>query len=96
MVPLRGCLGPPPDEHAVRLISAGKHDLAIRCLTRVIEHSPDFAEAHNQRAIVHFLKEDYPSSIADCLQTLELNSYHFGAAAGLGHCYAALGDLGRR
>jgi tetratricopeptide (TPR) repeat protein len=79
--------------HAVRLISENKLDRAIGCLTRILSHRPGFAEAYNQRAIAHFLKEDYSASIADCLQALKLNPYHFGAAAGLGHCYAAQGQL---
>jgi hypothetical protein len=31
-------------------------------------------------------------SIADCRRTLDLNPFHFGAAAGLGQCQLQIGD----
>jgi tetratricopeptide (TPR) repeat protein len=78
---------------AVRLIGNGMLDEAISCLTKLLRAYPTFAEAYNQRAIAWFLKEDYVHSAADCRQTLRLNPWHFGAMAGLGHCYASLGKL---
>jgi tetratricopeptide (TPR) repeat protein len=53
----------------------------------LIREYPDFAEAYNQRAIVHFNRGAYTAAIADCEATLRLNPYHFGAAAGMGQCY---------
>ena len=53
----------------------------------------DFAEGYNQRAIAYFMLEELSKSIEDCKKTSELNRYHFGALAGMGHCYLKLGDL---
>lgn len=63
-------------------------DLAIRHFSRAIQIDPTFAEAYNQRALANYLKEDFEPSIADCNKVIELMPLHFGAWAGLGHCYA--------
>lgn len=63
-------------------------DLAIRHFSRAIQIDPTFAEAYNQRALANYLKEDFEPSIADCKKVIELMPLHFGAWAGLGHCYA--------
>jgi tetratricopeptide (TPR) repeat protein len=59
-------------------------------LDALITRSPNFAEAYNQRAILHFQTEEWQKSAADCERVLKLNPYHFGAAAGLGRCYMEL------
>jgi tetratricopeptide (TPR) repeat protein len=63
------------------------HDRACR----LIRQAGWFAEAWNQRAIANYCYERYDESIRDCQQALELNPYHFGAAAGMGQCYLKLG-----
>jgi tetratricopeptide (TPR) repeat protein len=55
--------------------------------TSLIAESPTFAEAFNQRAILHFRTGNYAKSILDCEKTLRLNPYHFGAACGLAQCF---------
>lgn len=60
-------------------------------LDALIERAPHFAEAYNQRAILHFQMEEWQKSIADCERVLQLNPYHFGAAAGMGRSYVELG-----
>lgn len=68
-------------------------DAAIEKFEEAISRNPDFAEAYNQRAIVYFLLEHWDESMADCQTTIRLNAYHFGALAGIGHCYLKKGDL---
>jgi tetratricopeptide (TPR) repeat protein len=68
-------------------------DRAMEHFSRAIELDPTFAEAYNQRAIVHYLREAYEDSIADCLRTIERMPCHFGAWAGMGHCHAHGGRL---
>ena len=53
----------------------------------LIEKTPRFAEAYNQRAIVYFRMGDMPKSIADCEKALRLNPFHFGAAGGMAQCF---------
>ncbi|HVX10409.1 MAG TPA: tetratricopeptide repeat protein [Pirellulales bacterium] len=60
---------------------------AIARSTALIHEAPHFAEAWNQRAIAWYGLGNYPESIADCNEALELNPYHFGAASGIGQCY---------
>jgi tetratricopeptide (TPR) repeat protein len=64
---------------------------AIGHFDRAIAESPDFAEAYNQRALAHYLMENYEPSIADGAAAVERMPCHFGALAGMGHCYAHLG-----
>ncbi len=59
-------------------------------LSKLIERSPNFAEAYNQRAILSFRLKDFEYSAADCEKVLKLNPHHFGALAGLGQCYLQL------
>ena len=62
----------------------------VTLLTALIRKAPGFAEAYNQRAILHFQAQEYDKCAADCRRVLELNKQHFGAAAGLGRCYLRL------
>jgi tetratricopeptide (TPR) repeat protein len=60
---------------------------ALAGLDALILRAPEFAEAYNQRAIVHFRLKQFDRCVSDCEKVLELNSHHFGAQAGLGQCY---------
>jgi tetratricopeptide (TPR) repeat protein len=64
---------------------------ALTHFNRAIDLDPTFAEAYNQRAIVHYLQERYIESIEDCHRAVSRMPCHFGAWAGMGHCYAHLG-----
>jgi tetratricopeptide (TPR) repeat protein len=64
----------------------------LREATALIREAPWLAEIWNQRAIAHFGLAHYGPSIQDCRQALEINAYHFGAAAGMGQCYLRQGD----
>jgi tetratricopeptide (TPR) repeat protein len=80
---------------ARNLISLGRLREAEVLATRLIEEAPDFAEAHNQRAIAVCFQGRFADSAADCLKVLELNPFHIGALDGLGQCYLGLGDRRR-
>jgi tetratricopeptide (TPR) repeat protein len=64
---------------------------AVETFTRIIEQRPDFAEGWNKRATLHFLLGDYERSLRDCDEVVKRNPYHFGALAGYGQIYLALG-----
>jgi tetratricopeptide (TPR) repeat protein len=76
---------------AIRLTEQDCLDKALAEMDSLVKTAPDYAEAFNQRAIVRFLKSDYPGAIQDYQQAAALNPIHFGALAGVGHCHAALG-----
>jgi tetratricopeptide (TPR) repeat protein len=75
----------------ITLNTAKRYHEAHERAGRLAEQAPWFAEAWNQRAIANYCLERYEESIRDCRQALELNAYHFGAAAGMGQCYLKLG-----
>ena len=70
---------------------AGDMDKAFVSLEEAISDSPDFAEAYNQRAIIHFNLRAFADSVEDCLFTLELMPVHYAALAGMGQCLLQLG-----
>ncbi len=61
-------------------------------LTELIGDQPDFAEAWNRRAVLHYTQSRYRQSLHDCQKVIELNPIHFGALHGMGLCYAMLGE----
>jgi tetratricopeptide (TPR) repeat protein len=80
-------------ERAVKWIGDAHLPQAIALLEHAIEQNPKFAEVQNQLAIALFLSGRYEESIESCRLALRLNPHHFGAMAGLGHCYASLGQF---
>ena len=76
----------------MRLNTAQRFSAAVRRATDLIERAAWFAEAWNQRAIAHFSLQQYDEAIHDCSQALEINPYHFAAAAGMGQAYLERGD----
>lgn len=80
-------------DHNSRLRAAACDPDAVRAraeLDQLIEKAPDFAEVYNQRAIWFFKRGEFGRAVDDCEAVLRLNSYHFGAAAGLGECFLKL------
>ena len=71
-------------------MGAGKFKLALQRFDAVIAARPDFAEAWNRRATLHYLAGDYQESLADIEKVLELEPRHFGALSGLGLVNLAL------
>jgi len=78
-------------EWTLAAIEEKDYALALDYLDRMIVMKPEFAEAWNKRATVHFLLDDYSRAIADIERTLQLEPRHFGALSGLG---AIMRDLG--
>lgn len=68
------------------------YPLALDLLDRVTSLAPDYAEAWNKRATVHFLVDDYGRAIGDLERVLALEPRHFGALAGLGQILREVGD----
>lgn len=76
----------------VSAMEVGNLPVALETFDRLVDAAPDFAEAWNKRATVHYLMGNLDLSVADIAQTLTLEPRHFGAWSGLGLIYTALGN----
>jgi tetratricopeptide (TPR) repeat protein len=74
----------------VRAMRERQFDTALQAFDRLVEQAPEFAEAWNKRATVHYLMGHWRASVLDIQQTLALEPRHFGALFGLGLIYDAL------
>lgn len=68
------------------------HD-AISQVSLLIQTSPEYAEAWNQRALTYYQMQRYRDAIPDCHRALELNPLHFGASSGLAQCHMRLNEF---
>lgn len=60
---------------------------AMAIFSGIIQQYPDYAEAWNKRATLHYLLGNLQASIQDIDRTLALEPRHFGALSGLGLVY---------
>lgn len=74
------------------LVEADRNEAAKAILDELILSQPDFAEAWNRRAVLHYMQGNYAAAMADCEKVIELVPHHFGALHGLGLCYASVGN----
>lgn len=74
-------------QEGAALIRAQHWIPALQAFNQAISVAPWFPEAYNQRAIVFYVTGQWERSLEECLHVVVLNPTHFGALAGLGHCY---------
>jgi len=77
---------------AIEAMGAGRYTIALNLLNNLVDDQPDFAEAWNRRATIHYLLGNYDDSLADIEQTLILEPRHFGALSGIGLIMQQLGE----
>jgi len=75
-----------------RAVEAKNIDLAVKLLDSIVVLRPDYIEAWNRRATLHYMQKDFTRSIEDIRQTLAREPRHFGALAGLGLIMQELGE----
>jgi tetratricopeptide (TPR) repeat protein len=68
------------------------YDLAIKLLDAIVTIKPDYVEAWNRRATLHYIKHEYGRALADLREVLAREPRHFGALAGLGLILQDIGD----
>jgi len=82
-------------ESLLRQVGRLAHAQALSVLDALADRYPDWAEPQNQRAIVNFNEHRFVESIRDCRRALAIQEHHFGAWAGMGHCYTRLGEYAK-
>ncbi len=75
----------------IQAMSAGAFRQSINLFAGIIETAPDYAEAWNKRATAYYLAGKFDESVRDIQKTLALEPRHFGAMAGMGMIYVAIG-----
>lgn len=68
----------------VSQMNANELGAALATFDRLVQSAPNFAEAWNRRATLHYMMGNYAASEADIVQTLRLEPFHFGALSGRG------------
>jgi tetratricopeptide (TPR) repeat protein len=65
----------------------GDYDRAARLAGKLIQEAPWIAHCWYQRGKAYFHMAQYEAAVRDCHQALEINAYHFQAAAVMGQAY---------
>lgn len=71
--------------------SLGDLQGAIALLDKLVVDYPDYAEAWNQRATLHYMQGNLDASLADCAEVLKREPRHFGALSGRALIYLQQG-----
>jgi tetratricopeptide (TPR) repeat protein len=72
-------------DRAMQATQAKKPTLALKLLDAVVGLAPDYAEAWNRRAYVHFAENNIQLALGDLRRVLALDPNHFKALDGLAH-----------
>jgi len=67
-------------------------DLAVQLLDALIKIKPDYIEAWNRRATLHYMRKEFGQSLEDIRQVLVREPRHFGAMSGLGMILQEFGE----
>ena len=79
-------------ERAMKAMSEKNTDLALKLFDHVVELAPDFTEAWNRRAYVHFVLNDVERALGDLRRALALDPHHYKALDGLGQILREVGQ----
>lgn len=79
-------------DKAIESIEQKDYAKSIILLDDIIDKHPKYAEAWNQRALVHFQLENFDESLSDIAATLKLEPRHFGALSGRGIIHYERGE----
>lgn len=79
-------------KQVVDAFETGDFQSADERLSDLIGRWPNWAEAWNKRATLHFAQDHDADSLDDIVHTLELEPRHFGALSGFGQICLRAGD----
>ena len=67
-------------------------ELALQLLDAIVKIKPNYIEAWNRRATIHYMRKEFGEALEDIRQVLRLEPRHFGAMSGLGMILQEFGD----
>lgn len=86
-----------PDAYAQELLDEGMsrrniydYDGAMKAFEALVAYCPDYAEGYNQRAFIHFLREDFSAALPDLDRAIALSPRHVAAITGRALTLSAL------
>jgi tetratricopeptide (TPR) repeat protein len=79
-------------ERSMKAVSEKNQELALKLLDHIVELAPDFTEAWNRRAYVHFVRNEIELALGDLRRALALDPNHFKALDGLGQILREIGQ----
>ena len=79
----------------VQRMNNNRQSEAMIIFNQLVENFPNYAEAWNRRATLHYILGNYQESISDIEKVLSLEPRHFGALSGLGLVYLQLDQLSK-
>jgi tetratricopeptide (TPR) repeat protein len=79
-------------QRANNAAKAKKNELALQFLDAAVDLAPDYAEAWNRRAFLHYQAGDVRRAVGDLRRALALDPNHFKALEGLGNIMRASGN----
>ena len=71
----------------VQRMNNNRQSEAMIIFNQLVENFPNYAEAWNRRATLHYIVGNFQESIDDIERVLSLEPRHFGALSGLGLVY---------
>jgi tetratricopeptide (TPR) repeat protein len=71
---------------------ASDYDLALQLLDAIVKIKPDYIEAWNRRATIHYLRKEYGPPLEDIQHVLIREPRHYGALSGLCMILHEFGD----
>ncbi|MGK7652090.1 tetratricopeptide repeat protein [Roseovarius sp. B08] len=81
-------------DEAMARREAYDHDAAMTAAEALVAYCPDYAEGYNQRAFIHFLRQDFEAALPDLARAVELQPRHVAARTGQALTLHALGRNG--
>jgi tetratricopeptide (TPR) repeat protein len=73
-------------------VASNDLDLAVELLDAIVKIKPDYVEAWNRRATIHYMRKEFGAALTDIQQVLIREPRHFGALSGLGMILQEFGD----
>lgn len=79
-------------QRANKALARKEADLAVKFLDYAVQIAPDYPEAFNRRAYVHYTQGNYQQAVGDLRRVLALDPNHYKALDGLAQIWRQTGN----